>query len=98
MLPDFSVTLNQQLYKSILQLGDAFAVEEQGSERISTRKTEKAEIRDKAVKIGMVYIYDGVTLVYKKYTSIMSGNYIYLYNSPKDEKYSAYYYIKNAKL
>jgi len=46
----------------------------------------------------MVYIYDNVTHVYKKYVAIMAGNYIYLYNNPKDEKYSAYYYIKNAHL
>lgn len=39
-----------------------------------------------------------MTQVWKKYVAIMCDNYIYLYLTPKDENYYAYYYIKKATL
>lgn len=80
-------------------MGDCFAQESQEKEaRISSRITEKVDIKHKASKIGIVFIKDSVTQAWKKYVAIMSENYIYLYLTTKDENYYAYYYIKNATL
>ena len=98
LLPELVVTLNEGLYGSILKIGECFEVDQRRGERVSRRIVEKTEIKEKASKIGMVFIRDSMTQVWKKYVAIMSENYIYLYIGTKDEDYYAYYYIKNAEL
>lgn len=68
------------------------------NERMSARITEKTEIMQKSTKIGIVYIKDSITRLWKKYVAVMSQNYIYLFVNKQDKDYSAYYYIKNAEL
>lgn len=87
VLPQFALTINEPLYRKILRIEECF--EEEKSEgksdnRATSIVTEKKEIKDKASKIGMVHVKDSVTNGWKKYVAIMSENYIYLYNSPKD--------------
>jgi len=65
---------------------------------MSARITEKTEIMGKASKIGVVYIKDSLTRVWKKYIAVMSENYIYLFINKQDKNYAAYYYIKLADL
>ena len=56
------------------------------------------ELLKKARKAGYLYMRQGLLGQFGKYLAVISGDYLYLFNSPQDIQPLDYYYIRDSTM
>ena len=94
-LEQIALFFNPEIYKLLLKIPKAFALEDS----LSTILTiDKKTIINYKVKTGLIYCYDRLTETWKLQQVILSGSYLYFYEAEQDTTPIAYFYIINATL
>ena len=83
------------MYQKILAIGDALTLE---PEILKMLQTDKALAIKKSKKIDSLFLYSERIRKWKKHYVILSGAYIYAYETNKQLYPSFYFYISNGIL
>ena len=87
-LPQLNLNIKQDIYQKLGQINTHLSYQNQ--ELISN---ERQVLIDNASKIGELFLFDNT---WKKYSAILSGGYIYLYQKNTDKVFTNKIYIRNS--
>jgi hypothetical protein len=91
-LNDIYISVNPDIYEKLLNIGRAFALD---ISILQMLKTDKDSIVAEAKKIDRVFRYLPQTSSWKSHYAVISGTYIYFYESNRQPTPSAYFYLVN---
>lgn len=103
-LPCLNMNLNQEMYKRLLKMGEIFTIEEEELEAIRASSSMNVEelLEDRkalmktAKHLGPLMLRGETIHTWEKKTAVLSGNYLYIFASPRDNHPELSYWIKNS--